>query len=164
MALGEIGLSAQEHMVREACALDRRRKENDAETERLRTETERLRGIVQRYQDAEAAVIREGNARPARRAALDTEAAAVVELVLRKGAAYGDSYKARTGHLRDTLFENAIRINDKASRLYTLTRAACLGRTIDHGDEAVRDTLRDLAGYALLLLAECAGEAEEATE
>lgn len=99
-----------------------------------------------------------------RRAALDTEAAAVVELVLRKGAAYGDSYKARTGQLRDTLFENAIRINDKASRLYTLTRAACLGRTIDHGDESVRDTLRDLAGYALLLLAECAGEAEEATE
>ena len=45
-----------------------------------------------------------------------------------------------------------------------LTRASCLGRTIDHGDEAVRDTLRDLAGYALLLLAECAGEAEEATE
>lgn len=98
-----------------------------------------------------------------KRAALDTEAAAVVELVLRKGAAYGDSYKARTGQLRDTLFENAIRINDKASRLYTLTRAASLGRTIDHGDEAVRDTLRDLAGYALLLLAECAGEAEEAT-
>ena len=98
-----------------------------------------------------------------RRAALDAEAAAVVELVLRKGAAYGDSYKARTGQLRDTLFENAIRINDKASRLYTLTRAASLGRTIDHGDEAVRDTLRDLAGYALLLLAECAGEAEEAT-
>ena len=94
------------------------------------------------------------------REALDTEAAAVVELVLRKGAAYGDSYKARTGQLRDTLFENAIRINDKASRLYTLTRAACLGRTIDHGDEAVRDTLRDLAGYALLLLAECAGESE----
>jgi hypothetical protein len=52
-----------------------------------------------------------------RRAALDAEAAAVVELVLRKGAAYGDSYKARTGQLRDTLFENAIRINDKASRL-----------------------------------------------
>ena len=95
-----------------------------------------------------------------RRAALDAEAAAVVELVLRKGAAYGDSYKARTGQLRDTLFECAIRINDKASRLYTLTRAACLGRTIDHGDEAVRDTLRDLAGYALLLLAECAGESD----
>ena len=160
MGLGEIGLSAQEHMVREAYALDRRRKENDAETERLRTETERLRGIVQRYQDAEAAVIREGNARPTKRAALDAEAASVVELVLRKGAAYGDSYKARTGQLRDTLFENAIRINDKASRLYTLTRAACLGRTIDHGDEAVRDTLRDLAGYALLLLTECAGESD----
>lgn len=95
---------------------------------------------------------------------LMAEAAEIVSLVCRKGAAYGDSYKARTGQLRDTLFENAIRINDKASRLYTLTRAASLGRTIDHGDEAVRDTLRDLAGYALLLLAECAGEAEEATE
>lgn len=33
MCLGEIGLSAQEHMVREAYALEGRRKENDAETE-----------------------------------------------------------------------------------------------------------------------------------
>jgi len=31
MCLGEIGLSAQEHMVREAYALEGRRKENDAE-------------------------------------------------------------------------------------------------------------------------------------
>lgn len=58
MGLGEIGLSAQEHMVREAYALDRRRKENDAETERLRTETERMRGIVQRYQDGEPGGLR----------------------------------------------------------------------------------------------------------
>jgi len=132
----------------------------EAETERLRAETDRLRGIVQRYENAEAEVMREVEL-PTRRATdtdqreqLMAEAAEIVSLVCRKGGGYGDSFRSPTGTLADTLFENSTRLHQKAMRLYWLTRAWSRDEAFDEDDESVEDTLRDLAGYCVLLLAE----------
>lgn len=78
----------------------------------------------------------------------------IVEIVMRKGAAYGDSYRAFSGEVPDTAFEVAIRMKDKCKRLYTLTRAWCVDDACQDNGEPIEDTLRDMAGYALLLLAE----------
>ncbi len=132
----------------------------EAETERLRAETDRLRGIVQRYENAEAEVMREVEL-PTRRATdtdqreqLMAEAAEIVSLVCRKGGGYGDSFRSPTGALADTLFENSTRLHQKAMRLYWLTRAWSRDEAFDEDGESVEDTLRDLAGYCLLLLTE----------
>jgi hypothetical protein len=78
----------------------------------------------------------------------------IVEIVMRKGEAYGDSYRAFSGEVPDTAFEVAIRMKDKCKRLYTLTRAWCVDDACQDNGEPIEDTLRDMAGYALLLLAE----------
>ena len=132
----------------------------EAETERLRAETDRLRGIVQRYENAEAEVMREVELPPHRatdtdqREQLMAEAAEIVSLVCRKGGGYGDSFRSPTGALADTLFENSTRLHQKAMRLYWLTRAWSRDEAFSEDDESVEDTLRDLAGYCLLLLTE----------
>ena len=85
---------------------------------------------------------------------LMAEAAEIVSLVCRKGGGYGDSFRSPTGALADTLFENSTRLHQKAMRLYWLTRAWSRDEAFDEDGESVEDTLRDLAGYCLLLLAE----------
>jgi len=85
---------------------------------------------------------------------LMAEAAEIVSLVCRKGDGYGDSFRSPTGALADTLFENSTRLHQKAMRLYWLTRAWSRDETFSEDDESVEDTLRDLAGYCLLLLTE----------
>lgn len=85
---------------------------------------------------------------------LMAEAAEIVSLVCRKGDGYGDSFRSPTGALADTLFENSTRLHQKAMRLYWLTRAWSRDETFDEENESVEDTLRDLAGYCLLLLTE----------
>jgi hypothetical protein len=108
-------------------------------------EARKLEGYVQ---------LPEQRQRAQRQETLFEHAREVVELVLAKGEAYGDSYRARSGRLADTVFENSIRIQDKASRLYTLSRKWAMGETLRDNGESIQDTLRDMAGYALLLLAE----------
>jgi len=85
---------------------------------------------------------------------LMAEAAEIVSLVCRKGGGYGDSFRSPTGALADTLFENSTRLHQKAMRLYWLTRAWSRDEAFSEDDESVEDTLRDLAGYCVLLLAE----------
>lgn len=85
---------------------------------------------------------------------LMAEAAEIVSLVCRKGGGYGDSFRSPTGALADTLFENSTRLHQKAMRLYWLTRAWSRDEAFSEDDESVEDTLRDLAGYCLLLLTE----------
>ena len=85
---------------------------------------------------------------------LMAEAAEIVSLVCRKGGGYGDSFRSPTGALADTLFENSARLHQKAMRLYWLTRAWSRDEAFEEDNESVEDTLRDLAGYCLLLLAE----------
>lgn len=85
---------------------------------------------------------------------LMAEAAEIVSLVCRKGAAYGDSFRSPTGALADTLFENSTRLHQKADRLYWLTRAWSRDEMFWEGCESMEDTLRDIAGYCLLLLNE----------
>lgn len=85
---------------------------------------------------------------------LMAEAAEIVSLVCRKGGGYGDSFRSPTGALADTLFENSTRLHQKAMRLYWLTRSWSRDETFAEDGESVEDTLRDLAGYCVLLLAE----------
>ena len=85
---------------------------------------------------------------------LMAEAAEIVSLVCRKGGGYGDSFRSPTGALADTLFENSTRLHQKAMRLYWLTRAWSRDEAFEEDNESVEDTLRDLAGYCLLLLTE----------
>ena len=85
-------------------------------------------------------------------------AKSVVELLLRKNADYGDSYKDPNDP-KATLYGLAVRLGDKANRFRTLAykRVSCWD--IAEGNvaavqESVEDTLKDLIGYALLALDE----------
>lgn len=85
-----------------------------------------------------------------------SEADSTVEMLIRKNADYGDSYRAGCESVGQVLYEGAIRMSDKAARLKTLARRldreGADGRQV--ADESLVDTLRDLAGYAILMLGE----------
>ena len=80
----------------------------------------------------------------------------VCELVERKAHDYGDSFKLGCDTLGRILYENSIRVFDKASRFRNLARNldrdGADGRQVE--DEDIPQNLRDLAGYAIILLAE----------
>lgn len=73
------------------------------------------------------------------RESLEKEASDIVDLLLAKNADYGDAWQ------KHGLAGVLIRISDKSLRLENLN-----GREAVVVDEAVEDTLRDIAGYALL--------------
>jgi hypothetical protein len=67
------------------------------------------------------------------------------ELYLNKNSDYGDSVHKTFEAFG--LMSYAIRIADKYNRLETLVKRDCKTKV---KDESIRDTLMDLAGYALL--------------
>lgn len=68
----------------------------------------------------------------------------------KKNEDYGDSF--HTLFLQEGLAASRIRLGDKYSRFCTLTRKADEERKVK--DESIRDTLLDMAGYAILTIAE----------
>ena len=81
----------------------------------------------------------------------------LADLLKRKNADYGDSFSERP-YLLPNLTTNAsayIRLSDKFHRLRTLLNIEEPDRKVD---ETIEDTLRDVAGYCLLLLADCGKE------
>ena len=81
----------------------------------------------------------------------------LADLLKRKNADYGDSFSERP-YLLPKYNTNAsayIRLSDKFHRLRTLLNIEEPDRKVD---ESIEDTLRDVAGYCLLLLADCGKE------
>lgn len=77
----------------------------------------------------------------------------LADLLKRKNADYGDSFSERP-YLLPNLTANAsayIRLSDKFHRLRTLLNTEEPDRRVV--DESLEDTLRDVAGYCVLLLA-----------
>jgi len=66
----------------------------------------------------------------------------VIDLVIRKNADYGDAWQ------RFGVFTPLIRLNDKLLRVQTLSS----GQTSLVPEEGIKDTIKDIFGYALLLL------------
>lgn len=82
------------------------------------------------------------------------------ETLIKKNQDYGDSFHAL--FLQEGLAASRIRLGDKYSRFCTLTRKGEEERQVK--DESIRDTLLDMAGYAILTIAELdrKGENEKA--
>ena len=81
----------------------------------------------------------------------------LADLLKRKNADYGDSFSERP-YLLPNITTNVsayIRLSDKFHRLRTLLNIEEPDRKVD---ETIEDTLRDVAGYCLLLLADCGKE------
>lgn len=73
------------------------------------------------------------------------------ELYARKNHDYGDSF--HTTFVEEGLAMARIRLGDKFSRFKTLSRLSCNDRDQQQvTDESIRDTLLDLANYAILAL------------
>jgi len=72
----------------------------------------------------------------------------VKDLLITKNNAYGSSflYPERTFSKADALEQINVRMDDKLSRIATLTGDP----TITNGDETINDTKRDLIGYLIL--------------
>ena len=70
------------------------------------------------------------------------------ELYVRKNAAYGDSFGETFKKLG--IISAVTRISDKYNRLVNLATHP----DIDQNDESIRDTLQDLANYALMTIME----------
>lgn len=70
--------------------------------------------------------------------------------LIKKNEDYGDSF--HTLFLQEGLAASRIRLGDKYSRFCTLTRKEDEERQVK--DESIRDTLLDMAGYAILTIAE----------
>lgn len=70
------------------------------------------------------------------------------ELYTRKNHDYGDSY--HQSYIEEGLSMARIRLSDKLSRFKTLTRKR--GQEVQ--DESIRDTLLDLANYAVMTVME----------
>lgn len=70
------------------------------------------------------------------------------EIYTQKNRAYGDSF----GRSFDDwgIASAAVRISDKVNRFYNLAKHP----DVDHGDEAIQDTLFDLSNYALMTIME----------
>lgn len=84
--------------------------------------------------------------------ALDDIAGALVDTLLRKNTDYGDSYATLRREYGPVAY--LIRLADKANRLKALQGHEALV------SESYEDTVRDIAGYALLELVYLRGEAE----
>lgn len=72
----------------------------------------------------------------------------VKQLLLRKNRDYGNSFAIQYG--KYGVISSLIRMDDKMSRLNNLVN----GHQAQVKDESIYDTIQDLAGYALLTLAE----------
>ena len=81
----------------------------------------------------------------------------LADLLKRKNADYGDSFSERPYLLPNVTTNTSayIRLSDKFHRLRTLLNIEEPDRKVD---ETIEDTLRDIAGYCLLLLADCGKE------
>lgn len=71
-------------------------------------------------------------------------------LLIKKNEDYGDSFHSL--FIQEGLAASRIRLGDKYNRFCTLTRKGDEGRQVK--DESIRDTLLDMAGYAILTIAE----------
>lgn len=75
------------------------------------------------------------------------------ELYARKNHDYGDSF--HTTFVEEGLAMARIRLGDKFSRFKTLSRLSCNDRDKQQvTDESIRDTLLDLANYAIMTVLE----------
>lgn len=70
----------------------------------------------------------------------------------KKNHDYGDSF--HLSYLEEGMAMPRIRLGDKFNRLKTLTRG---GGTIAVKDESIRDTLLDIANYAIMTVMELEG-------
>ena len=70
------------------------------------------------------------------------------DLYVKKNADYGDSFHKT--FLEEGFAMSRIRLSDKLNRFKTLSRSGC--RSVK--DESIRDTLIDLANYALMTILE----------
>ena len=68
----------------------------------------------------------------------------VAELVEKKNIDYGNSFDKTLDEYGDTAY--FLRIEDKISRLKSLSKKAA------EVDESIEDTLKDIAGYTLLMI------------
>jgi hypothetical protein len=68
----------------------------------------------------------------------------VVQLVLQKNAAYGNAWRRRG------LPGIIVRLDDKLTRLESLTNGDCLELRVDNAGESAEDTVKDMIGYLLL--------------
>lgn len=75
-----------------------------------------------------------------------------------KNADYGDSF--HLSYLEEGLAMARIRLSDKLNRFKTLTK----GQTQNINDESIRDTLLDLANYAIMTIMEIDKPFEETKE
>lgn len=71
-------------------------------------------------------------------------------ILIKKNQDYGDSFHSL--FLQEGLAASRIRLGDKYNRFCTLTRKRDEERQVK--DESIRDTLLDMAGYAILTIAE----------
>lgn len=74
-------------------------------------------------------------------------ASSIAELVEKKNADYNNSFEERFNEYGWLAFN--IRISDKLSRLKNLTTG---NKEIQVKDESVKDTIKDIVGYSLLML------------
>lgn len=70
------------------------------------------------------------------------------DLYHRKNHDYGDSFRKSLGEFG--LVAAVVRMNDKMERIKTLSK----GNTAEIRDESIRDTLIDLANYAIMTVME----------
>lgn len=77
------------------------------------------------------------------------------EVYAKKNHDYGDSFHAT--YLEEGMAMPRIRLSDKLNRLKSLTRKADEAQV---NDESIRDTLMDLANYALMTVLELDEEKE----
>ena len=84
----------------------------------------------------------------------------LADLLKRKNADYGDSFSEAPYLLPklSTASSAYVRLSDKFHRLRTLLN---LDEQDRKTDESLEDTLRDVAGYCLLLLADCGREGKK---
>ena len=73
---------------------------------------------------------------------------ALTDLYARKNHDYGDSF--HTSYIEEGMAMPRIRLGDKFNRFKTLTRT----KKVLVGDESIRDTLLDLANYAIMTVIE----------
>ena len=73
----------------------------------------------------------------------------LTDLYVRKNTDYGDSFHKT--FLEEGLAMSRIRLSDKLERFKSLTRP---GASVNVEDESIRDTLMDLANYAIMTVME----------
>ncbi len=78
------------------------------------------------------------------------------DIYTKKNHDYGDSF--HTTYLEEGMAMPRIRLSDKLNRFKSLTKSKDVTRQVN--DESIRDTLLDLANYALMTVLELDEEAE----